>query len=156
MKKRIFDHLRFFKATLVLWLMAAVFTQGFAAGLSCVHHSSPSQSTTQTDHSAMHSMQQMSHEISSHQLTHHYHHSLLQAQLAVSEHPVAQHSHCDTQTAEHFSNPDCKCTHFISVELLETPTLTLHNTIAFSAQPTLAETFLSTDFDSIYRPPLNA
>ena len=154
MKKRVLDCLRFFKATLVVWLMAAVFTQGFAAGLSCLHHFNPSQQTTKTDHSAIHSM----HQISNNQLANHYHHSILKAQLAESMHSVQLNadSHCDMQTAKNFSNSDCKCTHFISVELLQTPALALRKTLTFSAPPTFAETFLSTDFNSIYRPPLNA
>lgn len=164
MKKAISNNLHFFKATLVLWLMTAVFTQGFAAGLSCVHHFNPN-TTTQTsfealDAKTMHfNTHSNNHQISTDQLSNHYHHSLLQSKQLEAQnnsHSMMTDTHCDTQTDSKFQHNDCKCTYFISVELLETPILVWQQTPSFSAIPTLVETFRSTDFTSIYRPPLNA
>lgn len=167
MKKRSYNPMRFFKAITVVWLMTAVFTQGFAAGLSCVHHFNLTTNTQ--DHAVANiddpqrftqhwNPEHTTHQMPPNQLSKHYHHSLLKAEPLDSVHSYHNISktHCDTQTGVQMQHNDCKCTHFISVELLEVPTLTLQQARSFCALPALEESFLSADLTSIYRPPLNA
>lgn len=140
------------------WVFTALMTQSFAAGLSCVHHSQNSNHPTFITYSdSSHSTPMAnppSHES-------HDHHASLMINPALTQmsgdnlaHQMPEHCQMQATNSEH--NPDCKCTFFISVELLSTPTLH-HSAHTVSYKVTAySQRLFTTDTHSIFRPPLNA
>ena len=153
--------LNFAKSVMILWLALAIFTQGFAAGLSCVHHlqKSSSSSTFVSEKFNPHESTQQS------QIFNHYHHSLSHTSYTENSHQsFAGSTHCEMhsmasgQTGSQLSSPhsDCKCTYFISVDLIQSPDVLSIESTSHRTASVIIEAYISNDLTSIFRPPLKA
>lgn len=150
---------RVFKAFLVVWILGALLTQSMAAGLSCVHHlpnhpvntSSQINSHANDNFKSFSMMESREFKTPSNMLsTEHYAH--IQQEMTTTD-------HCQLTAGKtnNSANPDCKCTYFISVELLNEPlSVMMTHATTSGLLIDLPEAFSSNDIHTIFRPPLHA